>query len=289
MFEVLAAHLDVLVPPEQKALIINACDALVLMGVTRHDVILDNELSVVDSIGNDVVLNMVDNTLIPLYRQTLGEFGIILEDEVHLRYLTDIMVGLTRIENWADQQSIADLCTSDEDADAVLSDLLEMVGQYSSADYHSQFQSVKPELIDRIAQTCEPQQYSELQIDPGIAALATQRVAHYRLAFSNPDSGFDIGRWLLEQIADEGLRPGTPMAYLSAAHPLPNWESWKLDDQAAAVLGQVMASSTPAQQEIEVACLYAEPYIHTPAEMIAFRHALTRAYNRYLAIGAAHG
>ncbi len=288
MFEVLAAHLDVLVPPEQKTLIINACEALVLMGVTRHDDILDNELSVLDSIGNDVVLNMVDNTLIPLYRQTLGEFGVVLEDDVQLKYLTDILTGLVRIENWDDRQSVCDLCDTDEDADAILSDLLEMVGQYTSADYHSQLHSVKPELIERIVQNCTPVQYSELQYPEAIVAIARRRVSQFRQVFTHTDGPFDAGRWLYTQIADQGLRLGTPMTYLTQAHPLPGavWDSKRFSDLAEGLLAQVAASDVPPQQEVEVMCLYAEPHMADTAAMITFRHAALQAYHQYQAAGA---
>jgi hypothetical protein len=279
MFEVLATHLDALVSPEQKTLILEACEALLAVGITRHDLVIDNELSVMDSLDSDLALNVVDNILIPLYRQTLGEYGIVLEDDVQLKYLTDILTGLTRIENWSDLQTITDLCHADEEADAVLSDLLEMVGQYSSADYHSQMVSVNPALIDRIAETCEPKVYSELVIPEALVNIVRDRVR----AFLISTEGDTVSKWLLDQITDQGLRLGTPMAYLIQAHPIEQdvWEKLKPDDQARSMMALVMASAAGLGQEVTVACMYAEPHLQAPADMIKFRAAALDIYNRY--------
>lgn len=274
MFDELAVYLDANATPEMKELCLDACQTLLSAGIERHGDIIDNELTVSDNIGNDAVYNITENILKPLYHEALGEFGVILVNDTTLSILVDMLKGITQLDNYDNPDLIRDLCNADEDAEAILAALLEVVGRFHEADYLMQMQSVNPDLIDQLVNSVSsPKVEHEQDLLPSLSQVAVSRK---RVAAYLHNVG-DKGSWLLAKL-DDGLRLGTPFHLLySTAGETVRTEADADAERAAIMFVGLLLASDAVYETMEG--LVASFISHTMTDVnmsLAFRNAALR-------------
>lgn len=154
MFDFLSAYLESAVTPEQRRVILDGCYALVEVGISDHEFLIDQELEKTDQLDSDTVMANVAGMLLPMIKQIVGEFGVRLGEEVTLQQATDVLRALQLIDNYEDQESVYGLTDSSDGPEAALADILQLMGQYQSAEYLTMFERVSQDLLDRIAEVC---------------------------------------------------------------------------------------------------------------------------------------
>lgn len=164
MFDYLAAYLEATVTPEQKQVVIRACELLVEQGFTDHNFVIEQELQMADNLDGDVAMSMVNNYLIPVYRQQLLAFGVTVTDDITLTQCTDFLEALTALENYDDGDAITNACDALDGPEAALADLLELTGQNQSEDYLLLIERVSPDLIERVLSTVVVDPFEQAKI-----------------------------------------------------------------------------------------------------------------------------
>lgn len=269
MYEALSAYLDAVATPEQKALCLESCYTLAEAGLDGPEDQIDQELAVTENIDGDFIVNLMENILIPYYRQVSLQFGITLTDEVSLKYVTDILKGLQLLENYDDPDTIVSLCQVDEDSAEILCDLLEIVGQYTSFDYHSQLDHVSHELIDKIAEIVQRPTVRDTEVNPSQEQIdrARVRVLAYLQMISEAD-----GEWLRSRFR-EGLRLAMPFKTLCKAFHVDLEAAWSqsIDRACMDAVGLVLASDALPQELQPMLSDYAQNYFADISQSTAFR------------------
>ena len=155
MFDTISMYLETHATPEQKQVCMAGCQSLADAGVTDHVDILSDEIAAIDSqspITDDLMLSIIHSVLIPMHRNALGEFGIVLSADVTLLVITDILNGIRALGNYGDPATLNSLCDAPEGPEAALADMLELVGAFTAAEYLPVLETVNPQLLDRIEQ-----------------------------------------------------------------------------------------------------------------------------------------
>jgi hypothetical protein len=202
MFEYFAAYLDLIVSPERKRVYLDACNALVSVGMVEHGLQIDQQISLAENGDTEIFLHSIDTLLGGVLMQTIGEFGVQVDHEATLSQLTDILTGLTLIENYDDHETIYSLCQAPEGVEAALADILELMGAFPSHVYLSLLTAVRPELLDRI-EGIHSEEALQPEADPAQVDRARSRVTQF-LAKRTVPSAVSI-------YLSEGGRLGVPL------------------------------------------------------------------------------
>lgn len=274
MFEFLSAYLEVTVTPELKRVYLNACQTLVDHGVTDHVFALDQELAIADSLDSDVVLDSISGILLPIYRSTLGEFGIVLNDQATLAQAADVFQALATLENYDDQETINGLCDGPDGPEAALADLLQLTGSYTAAEYLPLFESVSDELIDRIAELNRQENLDELPPEEFLDNYRTRLHKLYGLAAAQTRPSLRI-----EALLEDGTRLGLPYEEYTVAQRtyLDTCEPQLL---ALELMGLLLASSLAENGILKAAAAELELLHLEQLKMTATHVAITKLYNQ---------
>lgn len=150
MFEDFAAYLDMIVSPERKRIYMNACRALVDVGMVEHGLQIDQQISLAENANTEIFLHSVDTLLHGVYLQVIGEFGVVVDNEAPLEVLTDILEALHRIDDYEDHETIYSMCQAPEGVEVALADIMNLMGAYPPDVYLTHLTRVSPSLLDRI-------------------------------------------------------------------------------------------------------------------------------------------
>lgn len=274
MFEFLSAYLESTVSPELKRIYINACQTLVDHGITDHVFALDQELSVADNLDSDVVLDSISGILLPLYRTTLGEFGIVLNENTTIAQAADVFQALVVLENYEDHESISGYCLGTDGPEAVLADLLQLTGSYTSAEYLPLFESVSAELIERIAELNRQEDTEELPPTEFLNNYRERLQKLFALASAQAPQKLRI-----KTLLEDGARLGMPYedytvnerAYLDTCEP---------QQLALELMGLLLASSLAEAGILKAAGAEFE-LLHLDQLKITAAHvAITKLFNQ---------
>lgn len=274
MFEFLSAYLEVTVTPELKRVYLNACQTLVDHGVTDHVFALDQEMAIADSLDSDVVLDSISGILLSIYRSTLGEFGIVVNDQATVAQAADVLQALATLENYDDQETINGLCDGPDGPEAALADLLQLTGSFTSAEYLPLFESVSVELLDRLAHLNRRENPEELPSGEFINNYRTRLHMLYTLAAAQSHPNLRI-----EALLNDGARLGLPYEEYTVAQ-----RSYldTCDPQLLAfeLMGLLLASSLAENGILKAAAAELELLHLEQLKMTAAHVAFTKLYNQ---------
>lgn len=166
MFKNLSTYLDMYASPDQKSVLMHACQVLADAGYTEHASVLDQDLVIADQMDQDLYLSLVQNYMVPLYRARLGEFGIVTSELATLPIMTSILEGIGRLDNWDDPEAIDDAIQGPDGAVASLADALAVVGADSSDVYLEAMDAVSEDLLLRLREILQEQVEAAVSIDP---------------------------------------------------------------------------------------------------------------------------
>lgn len=238
MFDFLSAYLEGTVTPEQRRVVLDGCYALVEVGISDHEFLIDQELEKTDQLDSDTVIQQVTEMVLPMLRQVIGEFGVRLTEDVTLAQATDILRALQRIENYEDQDTILGLTESSDGSEAALADILELMGQFSSAEYLGWFERVSPALLERIEETCSKEN------DPLLPNQSIRDAARFQMQLYLSMAPVQAAAELLAVHAlEEGLHFGLPLELVIAPYRA-RLESLDSQRLALELMGFLCASNT---------------------------------------------
>lgn len=196
-------YLQKLVSPEATELMVDTARVLCESGLMSHLDDLDDIISMEDSAGRDVTVYEIRQYLTSTLEACVNQFGVeLIEDsEINLRHLTGLQRGINQITNYEDVEAIEAICLSENDPEQRLIDILELLTEYTWADYSLLIDSVSRSLFDRILELLvKPDQLAESN-NAGNAVLIRVKslISHVKAP------------WLLDEIQD-GCELGLPIA-----------------------------------------------------------------------------
>lgn len=196
-------YLQKLVSPEATELMVDTARVLCESGLMSHLDDLDDLISMEDNVGRDVTVLEVRQYLTSTLEACVNQFGVeLLENsEVNLRHLTGLQRGINLITNYEDVEAIEALCLAETDPEERLIDILELLTEYTWADYGLLIDKVNPSLFNRILeQLVKPDQLAEsTTFDNAVLIRVKSLLSHVQ------------SPWLLDEIAD-GCELGLPVA-----------------------------------------------------------------------------
>lgn len=195
-------YLQNLVSPEATELMVDTARVLCESGLMSHLDDLDDIIALEDQVGRDTTVLQVRQYLTSTLEACVNQFGIeLLEDsEINLRHLTGLQRGINAITNYEDVEAIEALCLAESDPEERLIDILELLTEYTWADYSLLIDTVNRSLFDRILeQLVKPDQLAESSTEAnGILIRVKSLISHVQ------------SPWLLDEIAD-GCELGLPV------------------------------------------------------------------------------
>jgi hypothetical protein len=196
-------YLQKLVSPEATELMVDTARVLCESGLMSHLDDLDDIIAMEDSAGRDVTVYEIRQYLTSTLEACVNQFGVeLIEDgEINLRHLTGLQRGINQITNYEDVEAIEALCLAETDPEQRLIDILELLTEYTWADYSLLIDSVSRSLFDRILELLvKPDQLAESN-NHGNAVLIRVKslISHVKAP------------WLLDEISD-GCELGLPVA-----------------------------------------------------------------------------
>lgn len=269
MFEYLSAYLEAYATPAQKQLYLDACQTLVDHGVTAHVFAIDQDLAVAESLDSDIVFSSMNEILIPLYIEKLGEMGLVVDHEAPIHLLTDTLRGLLLVENYEDKETLSSMLDCDEGKEAAIADILAAMGQYQSAEYLPIIQDVSDELIARMREVVKSEPTDD-QIDHQQVAAIRHRVERFLnlpdiqghlpiLAFSLVRDGLKLG------IPHEDLLEGR-QEYLDS---LKSPEKIAINLLAFILISATVEDDLLRDFSMELELLHIDPLVRTQAHVLA--------------------
>lgn len=239
MFEHFKAHLEVLVTPDQRPMIIEAVEAIFEAGYERIDFILDQEMAVQDSLGVDLAFQVIENILRPMFESLFAEFGIEVSHDASLPYMTKLLRAVDGLDNYDDIEGLTAIAQADESSEEILARLTVEMSDGHVDDVLEHLISVKPALIERLRmylQTAQGQEDDDNTIPLDVRLRCRDRLRVYFDTFKD-------ATWLREQITD-GMQFGMPFQTLCKLHEERLVKQWKSAPTIAMLdlLGLFMAS-----------------------------------------------
>lgn len=274
MFEYLSAYLDAYATPAQKQLYLDACQTLVDHGVTAHVFAIDQDLAVAESLDSDIVFSSMNEILIPLYIEKLGEMGLVVDHEAPIHLLTDTLRGLLLVENYEDKETLSSMLDCDEGKEAAIADILAAMGQYQSAEYLPIIQDVSDELIARLREVVKSEPTDD-QIDHQQVAAIRHRVERF-LKLPEVEAVRPNLQLIAFELVSNGLKVGIPHEDL-----LEGRQDWlehhkKPEEIAISLLSFILISATVEDDllrdfSMELELLHIDPLVRTQAHVLASR------------------
>lgn len=195
-------YLQQRVSPEATELMVDTARVLCESGLTSHLDDLEDMVASEDQIGRDITVLQMRQYLTSTLEACVNQFGIELQEdiEINLRHLTGLQRGINQITNYEDVEAIEALCLAETDPEERLIDILELLTEYTWADYGLLIDTVSTSLFDRILEQLVKPDKLEESNNIGNAVLI--RVKSLINHVESP--------WLLDEIQD-GCELGLPV------------------------------------------------------------------------------
>lgn len=203
IIEELENYLQKLVSPEATELMVDAARVLCESGLTSHLDDIDDIVAMEDNKGRDVTVMIIRQYLTSTVEACVNQFGIELQTDadINLNHLCGIQRGINLITDYEDVGVIEALCMSEEEPEERLIALLEILTEYTWADYSLLIDTVSPSLFTRIlALLVKPDQLAELDNIGNAVLIRVKSLIHHVTA-----------PWLLDEISD-GCELGLPVS-----------------------------------------------------------------------------
>lgn len=257
----LAVYLDQHVSPEATEVLVDCARVMCESGLTSHLDDLDDIIAVEDNFGRDATVARVAAYLEDTLEACITQFGITLHQgiDVNLRHMTALQRGINQITNYEDVETIEAYCLSEEDPETRLADMLELLTEYTWADYLAFVKEVNPSLFKRILeQITKPDELDEIDNQDNAILIRTKSLL---LKVQKP--------WLIDEIED-GVTLGLPLEPMLLRFKarydaeLAQTMEWNRKPQLLAeqYLLYVLASNVPDDKLLEASQTQAESVIH---------------------------
>lgn len=243
MFEQFSAYLDHIVTPERKKIYMDACNALVSIGMVEHGLQIDQQISLAEDGDTEIFLHSVDELLSGCLQQVIGEFGIQLEETVTVAQMTDLLNGLQLIENYDDPETVYAYCQAPEGSEAALADILQLMGAYHAATYMTFLKKVNPALLDRISDLTSVEKQQPLP-DPLQVDRARSRLTNFLAKRTD-------GPFLIQHAIANMARLGAPLDEL--VEPYRDALDQQPPERVAVELVAFLLASSAAPEEFQAA------------------------------------
>lgn len=272
MFEYLTAYLNSFATPVQKQIYLDACQTLVDHGVTAHVFAIDQDLAVAESLDSDIVFSSMNEILIPLYIEKLGELGLTVVHDAELPLLTDMLKGLLLVENYEDKDTLSSLLDCVEGKEAAIADLLALMGSFQSAEYLPILQEASDELIDRLREVVRSEAGDE-PIDQSLVNAIRYRVERF-LTLEDVNVYWTNNGIQAIKLVKDGLKVGIPHEDLLEGRQAFLDDLKKPDVIAIELLAFILISATVEDElmrdfSMELELLHIDPLIRTQAHVLA--------------------
>jgi hypothetical protein len=270
--EELENYLQVLVSPEATDLMVDAARVMCESGLTSHLDDLDDIVALDNSKTRDTTVLTIRQYLTSTLEACVNQFGIeLIEDaEINLRHLVGVQRGINMVTNYEDVEAIEAICLAESDPEERFIDILELLTEYTWADYGLLIDTVSPSLFTRILeQITKPDQLAEIDNQSNAILVRVKSLI-----------GFVQAPWLLREIED-GCELGLPVEAmverfktrydraLSVSNEL-NRKPTVVGDQ---FLLYILASNVPDDQLLAVAQDQLETVVmHVPTLSAASKH-----------------
>lgn len=239
MFEFLSAYLETAVSPEQKQSYLNACETLVAQGIESHVFAIDQMFALADNLDSDIILDSLTTILVPVYVEALGNFGLVLIESTTLDQYVDVLSAIVLIENYDDPATVHDYCTSGESNEAVMAEILPLMGSLDTGDYLTLIESASDDLIERI-QILTSVEPPEKNPPEDIVDRSRDRLLRY-LSYGKPAGDQPT---LIEEYFENGGRLGFPLGLLIRPY-VQRFEEMTVEQKAFESVAFALASDLP--------------------------------------------
>lgn len=208
MFEFLTAYLSAYATPAQKQIYLDACQTLVDNGVNAHVFAIDQDLAVAESLDSDIVFSSINEILIPLYLEKMGELGIVVSHEIDLPILVDMFKAMMLVENFEDKETVSDLLDCVEGKEAAVADIASLLGSRQAAEYLPFIQEVSDEAIERLREVVKTEPLDDI-VDQSLVNAIRYRVERY-LALEDVNVYWTNNGIQAIKLVKDGLKVGIP-------------------------------------------------------------------------------
>lgn len=199
MFEELETYLLTITSPELTEVYITCLETLASAGITSTVDDLSDVLATESVVGRDQMINEIEAYLRSVMDATCNQFGVFLQDEFNIKYAEAIVRGLNLLTNWDDRETIESICLAELPPEDKLSDLLELVTEYSWVEYASTVARVTPGIFDRLLEQVTTTEDDFDAINNSPVAHIIVRVRSLLQQVDNP--------WILDDV-DQGAKLG---------------------------------------------------------------------------------
>lgn len=265
-------YLQKLISPEATELMVDTARVICESGLVSHLDDLDDIIALEDQRGRDNTVLIIRQYLTSTLEACVNQFGIeLLEDqEINLRHLAGLQRGINQITDYEDVEAIEALCLAEDTPEQRLIDILELLTEYTWADYCLLIDTVNPSLFSRILeQLVKPDQLAEVDNMSNAILIRVKSLM-----------GHVPSPWLMDEITD-GCELGLPVtamverfrARYDKALEVSNELSRKPILLAEQFLLYILASDCPDTKLLEVAQDQLESVVmHVPTLSAASKH-----------------
>jgi hypothetical protein len=226
-----------------------------------------------DQKGRDVTVLQIRQYLTTALESCVNQFGIELQEdiEVNLRHLTAVQRGINMMTNYEDVEALEALCLSEAGPEERFADMLELLTEYTWADYSLLIDTVNPSLFKRILENItKPDELEEHNTEENGILVRTKSLL---LQVQNP--------WLIDEIEDGctlGLPTDAMLLRFQARYEVALAQSLEWNRKPALLAEQfllyILASNCPDDQLLAVAQSGAEDVIHHVPTLLAVSRAI---------------
>ncbi len=257
----LEVFLDQRISPEATESLVDCARVMCESGLTSHLDDIDDIIALEDSTGRDVTVVKIRNYLEDALEACVNQFGVTLQQgiDINLRHLTALQRGINQITDFEDIETLEAYCLSEEDPEQRLADMMELLTEYTWADYLLFIQEVSPSLFKRVLeQITKPDSLEEIDTVGNAILLRTKSLL---LKVQNP--------WLIDEIED-GATLGLPLDAMIIRFraryevALAQTMEWNRKPQLLAeqYMLYILASDVPDDKLLEASQTQAENVIH---------------------------
>ncbi|MNU65268.1 hypothetical protein D3C71_545570 [compost metagenome] len=269
----LEVYLDQLVSPEATEMMVDCARVLSESGLTSHLDDLEDLISQEDQIGRDVTVIQIRQYLTTTLESCVIQFGVEIQEdiEINLRHLTALQRGINQITNYEDVEALEALCLAESDPEERFADMLELLTEYTWADYSLLIDTVSPSLFKRILeQITKPDELEEHNTEENGILVRTRSLL---VQVQAP--------WLIDEIEDGctlGLPTDAMLLRFKARYEVALAQSLEWNRKPALLAEQfllyILASNCPDDQLLATAQAGAEEVIHHVPTLSAMSRAL---------------
>lgn len=161
-------YLNDVVTPERKLVFQGAIETLIAAGNRDVEYYIDQTTQQEDLGETNDFLDEIEQLLAGALFGVISNFGVTLEPGTPMVIATDVLRGLRALGNWGEPGAIAAVCEQNESPEAILADLLALVGRFHSVEFLPHLTRVSEALIERI-DALNP------DLDPGVLPSEEER------------------------------------------------------------------------------------------------------------------